>query len=180
MEVQVGPQSITIHADDEVVVCAPDVRMSSTKEEGYFARDTRFVSGYRIRLGRVAPLLLDSAAVRPFSSRFELTNPDLVTVDGAIPEQSLHLRVDRQVGHGVHEDFDIVNYGNEPISIGFEVSYESDFADLFDVKRHELVRRGILQSEWDEKAGRLTTTYRNGDFHRALELRVEKSASPPH
>src|SRR5947209_10110483 len=89
MDVQVGPQTITIHADDEVVVCAPDTRMSSTKEEGYFARDTRFVSGYRLRIGRVAPLLLDSAAVRPFSSRFEFTNPDLVTADGAIPGQSL-------------------------------------------------------------------------------------------
>ena len=48
------------------------------------------------------------------------------------------------------------------------------FADLFDVKRHELVRRGTLQSEWDEVEGRLTTTYRNGDFHRALQLRVRE------
>ena len=179
MEVQVGPQSITIHADDEVVVCAPDTRMSSTKEEGYFARDTRFVSGYRLKLARVAPVLLDSAAVRPFSARFEFTNPDLVAANGAIPEKTLHLRVDRQVGHGVHEDFDVVNYGREPVSVGFEVSYESDFADLFDVKRHALVRRGMLQSEWDEVEGRLTTTYGNGDFHRALQLQVEKSASPP-
>jgi len=179
MEVQVGSQAITIHADDEVVVCAPDTRISSTKEEGYFARDTRFVSGYRLKLGRVAPLLLDSAEVRPFSSRFEFTNPDLVTVDGAIPAQTIHLRVDRQVGHGVHEDFDIVNYGPDRVSLGFEVSYESDFADLFDVKGHALVRRGMLQSEWDERQGRLTTTYRNGDFCRALQLRIEKNATPP-
>src|SRR5437762_4699220 len=179
MEVQVGPQAITIHADDEVVVCAPDTKMSSTKEEGYFARDTRFVSGYRLKFGRVAPLLLDSAPVRPFSARFEFTNPDLVAASGAVAAQTMHLRVDRQVGHGVHEDFDVVNYGLDPVSIGMEVSYESDFADLFDVKRHALVRRGMLQSEWDEVEGRLTTTYRNGDFRRALQLRVEKSASPP-
>jgi glycogen debranching enzyme len=179
MEVQVGPEAITIHADDEVVVCTPDSRMSSTKEEGYFARDTRFVSGYRLKLGRVAPLLLNSAAVQPFSSRFEFTNPDLVTVDGIVPSEKLHLRVDRHVGHGVHEDFDIVNYGHDPVALGFEVSYESDFADLFDVKAHQLVRRGMLQSEWDQVQGRLTTTYRHGDFRRALELRVDKSGSPP-
>src|SRR5437588_4115673 len=115
MEVQVGPQAITIHADDEVVVCTPDMRMSSTKEEGYFARDTRFVSGYRLKLGRVAPLLLNSAAVQPYSSRFEFTNPELVTSIGVILSATLYLRVDRHLGHGVHEDFDVVNYTRHPV-----------------------------------------------------------------
>jgi glycogen debranching enzyme len=179
MEVQVGPATITIHADDEVVVCEPDTKMSSGEEQGYFARDTRFVSGYRLKLGRMAPVLLNSAAVQPYSARFEFTNPDLVTIDGAIQAQTMHLRVDRQLGHGVHEDFDVVNYSRHPLTIGFEVSYESDFADIFDVKRHQLVRRGMLQSEWDEGQGWLTTTYRNADFHRALQLRVDKSDSPP-
>ena len=179
MEVQVGPSTITIHADDEVVVCEPDIRMSSTKEQGYFARDTRFVSGYRLKLGRVPPVLLNSAAVQPYSSRFEFTNPDVVTINGIIPARSIHLRVDRQLSHGVHEDFDVVNYNPYPVVIALEMSYESDFADLFDVKRHELVRRGMLQSEWDEDNGRLTTTYRHADFQRALQLRVDKSHSPP-
>ncbi len=179
MEVQVGPEIITIHANDEVVVCEPNTNMSSTKEQGYFARDTRFISGFRLKLGRSAPLLLNSAAVQPYSARFQFTNAELVSALGTIPPHVLDLRVDRQVGHGVHEDFDVVNYAPETVSIGLEVSYECDFADLFDVKRHQLVRRGMLQSEWDDTAGRLTTTYRNGDFHRALQLRVDKAGSPP-
>ena len=99
MEVQVGPSVITIHADDEVVVCEPDTKMSSTKEQGYFSRDSRFVSGYRIKLGRIEPLLLNSSAVQAYSARFEFTNPDLVTSGGPVRAQTLHLRVDRKVGN---------------------------------------------------------------------------------
>jgi glycogen debranching enzyme len=179
MEVQVGPSAITIHADDEVVVCEPDTKMSSTKEEGYFARDTRFISGYRLKLGSTAPLLLNSAAVQPYSSRFEFTNPELISITGVTEAQTLHLRVDRIVGHGVHEDYDVVNYGRHPVALDLEVSFESDFADLFDVKRHQVVRRGTLQSVWDEEGGRLTTTYRHGDFERGLRLQVDKNTSSP-
>jgi len=39
--------------------------------------DTRLVSRYDLRLGGRRPVLLDSAAIRPFSARFEFTNPDL-------------------------------------------------------------------------------------------------------
>ena len=179
MEVQVGPEVVTIHADDEVVVCEHDLRMSSTKEQGYFARDSRLVSGYRIKLGREVPLLLNSSAVQPYSARFEFTNPPLVTATGPVAEQSLHLRVDRKVGRGVHEDYDLVNYGRSTVAVGFEVSLESDFADIFDVKRHELVRRGTLQSHWDEILGCLTTVYRHDDFQRALRLQVDDNSSEP-
>lgn len=45
MDVRVGPPTVTIHADDEFAVCEVDGEMSSTKEQGYFAADTRLVSG---------------------------------------------------------------------------------------------------------------------------------------
>jgi len=180
MEVQVGPPVVAIHADDEVVVCDLDARMSGTQTEGYFASDTRMVSGYRLKLGRVAPLLLNSSAVEPFSSRFEFTNPPLLSATGGqIPVSSLHLRLDRTVGHGVHEDYDLMNYGPQPVEIDLEMSVESDFADIFDVKSDRLLRRGSLQSEWEAARGRLTTRYENGEFRRALRLQAAKSGSEP-
>src|SRR5207237_10793265 len=121
MEVQVGPAVVTIHADDEVVVCEPNLKMSSTKEQGYFSRDSRFVSGYRIKLGRAEPVLLNSSAVRSYSARFEFTNAEVVTSGGRIPAQTIHMRVDRRVGHGVHDDYDIVNHGRYRSAIGFDV-----------------------------------------------------------
>ncbi|MGI9033687.1 MAG: amylo-alpha-1,6-glucosidase [Acidimicrobiales bacterium] len=180
MEVHVGPPIVAIHADDEVVVCDPDGRISSTKDQGYFASDTRLVSGYRLKLGRLPPVLLNSSAVEPFSSRFEFTNPALLAANGGqIAAQTLHLRLDRTVGHGVHEDYEVVNYGPQPVEVDLEVSFECDFADLFDVKGARLVRRGSLQSHWDPARGWLSTHYVNGDFRRSLRLQVANSGSGP-
>ncbi len=178
MQVQVGPSAVTIHSSDHIVVCEPDSKMSSPKEQGYFSRDTRFISGYRLKLGRTTPILLNSSEVEHFSSRFEFTNPEIHAPDGMIPASSIHLRLDRTVGQGVHEDYDVVNHSGMPVEVEVEVSFESDFADLFDVKHGRLTRRGSIQTAWDEECASLTTRYRNGEFHRSIEIRAEKSGSP--
>ncbi|MEP7204556.1 MAG: glycogen debranching N-terminal domain-containing protein [Ilumatobacteraceae bacterium] len=52
MEVRVGPEAVTIHSDTEFAVSELNGEMSSTSEQGYFASDTRLVSGYRPKLCR--------------------------------------------------------------------------------------------------------------------------------
>ncbi|MHB1583451.1 MAG: amylo-alpha-1,6-glucosidase [Acidimicrobiales bacterium] len=171
---------MSTHFDDEVVVSELSAEISSTKEQGYFAADTRLVSGYRLKLGGIRPILLNGAATRPHSARFELTNPTLVGSDGNdIPEHSLHLRLDRTVGPGVHEDYDLTNQGRESIVVDMEVSVESDFADLFDVKAHRRIRRGSIHTLCDERRDRITTRYANGAFERSLVVEVAKNDSPP-
>jgi glycogen debranching enzyme len=179
MEVRVGPAAVTIHSDGEFAVSDVTGEMSSTSEQGYFASDTRLVSGYRLKLCRVRPTLSNSSAVETHSARFEFTNPHLLGNDGAeISAQCLHLRLDRTIGHGVHEDYDLTNYSRRPVAVSLEVSIESDFADLFDVKSGRTIRRGSLQSAWDEHWGRLVTRYRNGDFERGVAFKVEQADSP--
>ncbi len=179
MEVSVGPDLITLHLDDHVLVCDPDGKMSRDAGHGFFAADTRFVSGYRLRLGNVEPVLLTSGAVSAFGARFEFTNPTLRSPEGNIPSESLHLRVERSLGGGLHEDYDLVNYGPHAVDLTMEVSLECDFADVFEVKNHTTVRRGTLQSYWDESTSRLTTRYRNDDFRRTLAVSVADAGSPP-
>jgi glycogen debranching enzyme len=180
MEVTVGRPVVSTHFDDEVVVSELSAEISSTKEQGYFTADTRLVSGYRLKLGGKRPILLNGAAARPHSARFELTNPTLVGSDGNdIPEHSLHLRLDRTVGPGVHEDYDLTNQSRESVALDIDVSVESDFADLFDVKAHRRIRRGAIHSFWDEANRRLTTRYTNGIFERSLVLEIANNDSPP-
>jgi glycogen debranching enzyme len=87
--------------------------------------------------------------------------------------------VDRVIGDGVHEDYDLTNYAQGPVELDVEIRVEGDYADLFDVKAHHLVRRGALQTTWDEEAGALTTVYSNQDFRRGLRLAVERNGSQP-
>ncbi len=178
MEPGVTPDGLTLHIDDEVLVCDRDATVPAGTERGYIVRDTRLVSGYRLYLGGLAPVLLEGAAAEPFSARFEFTNPTLVTAWGQIDASTLHLRVDRTVGGGVHEDYDVTNYSGSPVELDLEVHVECDFADLFDLREHTVRRRGIMQSTWDEKQALLVTTYRNEQFVRALELAVERCDSP--
>ena len=180
MEVSVGPPVVLIHFNDEFLVCEMSAEMSSTKEQGYFAADTRLVSGYRLKLGGKAPVLLNGAAVADHSARFEFTNPPIVGADGKeLREHSIHLRLDRTIGPGVHEDYDVTNHGRERIVVDLEVSIESDFADLFDVKADRPIRRGSIHGDWDEKAGILTTRYQNGTFDRSFVAEVHHAGSPP-
>ncbi len=180
MEVRVGPATVTIHSDTEFAVSEINGDMSSTSEQGYFASDTRLVSGYRLKLCRQRPTLSNSAAVDNHSARYEFTNPVLLGTDGVeIPARSLHLRLDRTIGHGIHEDYDLTNFGRRPIAASLEVDIESDFADLFDVRAGRVLRRGSLQSEWNKHTGSLVTRYHNGGFERSIAFHVELADSPP-
>ena len=124
MEVQVGPPAIAISFDDHVLVCGYDGGVNPDDEHGFFVRDTRLTSGYQLRLGRAEPLLLDSCAVEHYSARFEYTNPELETASGTIPAQTLHLRLDRTVDNGVHEDYDLTNYSGRPVVVELSVRLE--------------------------------------------------------
>ncbi len=179
LPIQVGPATITINRDDRVVVCGPDGRISEGAEEGFFARDTRFVSGYGLWINGRRPILLNSSPIQFFSSRFEFTNDALLDASGPVDRHCLSVRLDRTVAGGVHEDYDIVSYARRAVRLTIEIEILSDFADIFDVKEGRLVRRGAIHSRWFRSRGELRTTYVNNDFRRELIVEVERADSPP-
>ena len=177
--VQVGPATITMNRDDRVLICQPDGRIHGESDDGFFTRDTRFLSGWDLRLNGRRPILLSSAPIQFFSARFELTNDAILDDHGPIERQTLGLRVDRTIGEAVHEDLDLTNYARRPVRVAIEVALTSDFADIFDVKDGRVLRRGQLNSRWLTSRRELRTSYRNGPFRRELVVAVEKADSPP-
>src|SRR5438309_4620978 len=169
------------------MVSDPDATLVPAGATGFFARDTRFVSGYSVTINGRVPLLLDASNIDHFSARHEFTSPQLPlagTRNGAehdiiLEERAIGFRLDRTIFEGIHEDYDLVSYAPHPVRLILEVAIESDFADIFDVRRKRLVRRGDLQSSWHEKAGELRTTYTNGSFKRELHVRIEREDSHP-
>src|SRR5437773_608281 len=160
MPVTHGVPTITINHDHQFLVCDTNATMVPTAGVGFFARDTRFVSGYNLTINGRVPLLLDASPFDHFSARWEFTSPELPlagTRNGAehdviLEERALGIRLDRTIFEGIHEDYDLINYAAEPVRLILEVAIESDFADVFDVLPRRLVRRGELQSCWHEKA----------------------------
>ncbi|MDQ6839415.1 MAG: amylo-alpha-1,6-glucosidase [Actinomycetota bacterium] len=178
-EVRVGPPVVTIHADDQFMVCQPDGSMGPDRNDGYFVSDTRLVSRYCLTLSRTSPVLVNSSSTAPFSARFEFLNDAMTTAGGSVDQGTIHLRVDRAIGEGVHEDYGLTNYGEQAVELDLEIRIEGDFADLFDVKGGHLVRRGALRAAWEEESRALVTSYVNRDFHRGLRLQVENEDSAP-
>ena len=179
LPIQVGPDTITISRDDRFLVCGPDARITHDAEQGFFASDTRFVSGWDLTISGRTPILLSSAPIRAFSARHEFTNEAVVDGDGPIPAHSLALRVDRTMAGGLHEDLDLANFNQRPVTVLLAVRIWSDFADLFDVKLHTLVPRGTMQTRWSPRTGELLTRYQNRSFRPSLSLRVERAGSAP-
>jgi glycogen debranching enzyme len=177
--VQVGPSAITINRDDRFLVCQPDGRILGGVDDGFFTRDTRFISGYELRINGRRPLLLNSAPIQFFSARFEFTNEAFLDDRGTVDRQSLAIRLDRTVSGGVHEDLDIVNYARRPVRLTIEIALESDFADIFDVRSNQFVRRGELNTRWLRSRRQLRTVYTNDTFRRELIIAVDKAGSPP-
>ena len=176
--VQVGAASITINRDDRFLVCQPDGRILGGIDDGFFTRDTRLISGYDLRINGRRPLLLNSAPIQFFSARFEYSNVPFLDDAGPVDRQTLSIRLDRTVDEGVHEDLDIVNYARRPVRLTIEIAIDSDFADIFDVRKDALVRRGQINTRWFRSRGELRTTYTNGPFTRELVVAVEKADSP--
>jgi glycogen debranching enzyme len=176
---RIDQRQMRLYFDDQIVVCAPDLQMSRHMGEGYVVADTRLASGYRIRVGGVGPELLGAERTAPHAARFEFTTPMLDAASGMVAANTLHLRVDRSLGYGIHDDYDLTNFGHDAVDVVLEISVECDFSDLFDMKDHRLVRRGSLQTTWDEATSTLTTRYRNESFTRALDLVVDRNDAAP-
>jgi len=176
--IQVGPATVTINRDDRVLVCQPNARIAGGSEDGFFARDTRFVSGYDLLVNGSQPILLNSSQVQFFSARFEFCNDALIDEEGPIERHTISVRLDRTIAGGVHEDYDITNYGRRTVHLAIEMQIASDFADLFDVKDGRRVHRGSLHSRWYRSRAELRTRYENRDFHRELIVAADRSDSP--
>jgi glycogen debranching enzyme len=179
LPILVGPSTITINRDDRFLVCQPDGRIAEPAEEGFFARDTRFVSGWDLLVNGHRPVLLNSSPIEFYSARFEFTNDALIDDAGPVERHSIAIQLDRTISGGIHEDLDLVNYGKRAVRLTIEVAIASDFADIFDVKSGALIRRGAINSRWFRSRRELRTTYVNREFRRELVLAVDHADSPP-
>src|SRR5436305_6293587 len=95
--VQVGPASITINRDDRFLVCQPDGRILGAADDGFFSRDTRFVSGYELRVNGRRALLLNSAPIQFFSAGVDFTSEAFMDDVGPGAQQSSSVRLDRTI-----------------------------------------------------------------------------------
>jgi len=179
VEIALGPPVLSINHGATFMVTDLGGEIQADTDQGVFADDTRFVSYYAIFANGLSWQRLNSAATSYYEARVYLMNDVVPTEDGDIPEGALSLVIDRTVSDGIHEDLDVANHGLVPVRFNLEIALRSDFADLFEVKREHLVRRGRIITRWHPWRAELETAYANRDFRRRLVYRLLNSGSPP-
>ena len=178
IEIKVGPPVITISQGRTFMVTDRRGYINTDSDQGVYADDTRFISFYHIFINRVPLDVINSNQLTFFASRIHLTNPEIKTEGGIIKAHDLGVTLNRSASEGIHEEFEIINYSMHKVNFVLEIALRSDFADIFEVKSHDIIQRGKQQTQWDEHENRLRTSYDNKDFHRAATYQVTRTSSP--
>ncbi|WGV27418.1 amylo-alpha-1,6-glucosidase [Halotia branconii] len=165
-KVTVNSNLITINDGSSFLVTASDGSIDDNQAQGFFVCDTRLISYYEISLNRYPLVLLASSNITHHSALYQFTNPQLPTVNGTLPSESLLITIRRDIVGGMHEDIDITNHHLEAVEFQLMLAIRADFADIFEVKAKNILTRGETVTTW--KDGILSTEYRNGDFLRGI------------
>ena len=178
-KVQVGPAQIAIHQGQTVLLTEPGGEINWPSKGGLYFRDTRVISAWAIYANGELWDLLNGGAVAPHVARIFQTNRAFASEDGPIAARTLGLVIGRYIDGGLHEDIDITNNSQKPVRFNLEIAIRADFADIFEVKGDDIVRRGRIITSWSEKREVLRITYRNRDFCRELIVRTGEGDGKP-
>jgi glycogen debranching enzyme len=122
-----------------------DIQTLGRGEQGLYHEGTRFLSRFALRLGRNRPLLLSSTVKDDnVLLAVDLTNPDF-TIDGqvTIPRGTLHIFRTKFIWQGTcYERLHVYNYGLMMLDIPLYLQFDTDFADIFEVRGLRRDHRG--------------------------------------
>jgi len=118
--------------------------------DGLFYKDTRFLSGLSLRLGEKDALQLSSVVLDDNGAMIvDLANADLHDPDGKVWLQRDTIYVGRLkflCDTTCYERIRVRRFGPVGRTIPLEVSFDADFADLFEVRGERRPKRGILKA----------------------------------
>jgi len=164
---------VTLVEGSSFAISSASGDMTPGSAEGFFFRDTRFLSRLQLRVNGQAPESLATSPTEPFSARFvSRTRPRPGRADSTL----LIIRT-RYIGRGMREDVVIRNFGDEPAYCAIELAYGADFADLFEVKEGRAVPMNADDQGCEHLDGGISFRYRHGSHGRGLHVSFSAPAT---
>jgi glycogen debranching enzyme len=118
---------------------------------GLFCNDTRFLSRLELQIDGRSPVLLNSTAEKGFMLSVLCTNPHIETGSAVLRADSLGIRREMVLSSGLFEELEICNYSTSPVCFELSLSFDADFADLFEVRGSKRAQRGQILREVKEE-----------------------------
>lgn len=125
-----GGATVTVVDGSSFCISGSSGDIRAELPHGLFFQDTRILSGYVIRCDGEWPETLQASSRDPFDATFVAR---LAPRDGRADSDLLLVR-QRYVGQGMREDVSLHNFGVTAATVQLELTFEVDFADLFEVK----------------------------------------------
>jgi len=143
---------------------------------GYYRYDTRHISGWELTLNGASLSLLSSSVNEGYAGHFLYTNPQTES----LPQQKITVQRETVLGDLLWERITLQNFHNVPLEIELRMSFQSDFADMFEVRGLNVPERGKRMLPVPGKNGRtLFLAYRGLD-NTLLETLIEFFGAQPH
>ena len=117
--------------------CLRDETISSL---GLFCRDTRFLSRLELQIAGRSPILLTCNADKGFALSALCTNPTIPNINA----ETISIQREIVLNGGLFEELTIHNYNTTSISFELSLSFDADFADLFEIRGFQRQQRGRL------------------------------------
>jgi glycogen debranching enzyme len=136
---------------------------------GFFAKDTRFLSHWRLTVNGTPLDSLSVADVDYFAAQFFLIPPT-----GSIHENPRFSLMRRRLVAEQQwiEEIVLMNHADDPFEVELHIEVGTDFADLFEIKDDEPRPREIHHQP---REGELVLSYRNAGFHRETQIATDAS-----
>jgi len=157
---------ITINEGESFIISNENGDIVPGKEDGLYDQNTRFLSRYEMFINNVKPMALTGRQVNYYSSVHYLTNPEIDNM----PPNLISIARKRFVGNGLHEDLDITSYSLDPVYFQLRLEFDTDFADIFEVKAGKISEEKLPRFSVDEKNSNMVFKYQSKDSYR--ETRV--------
>ncbi|CAL76254.1 conserved hypothetical protein [Bradyrhizobium sp. ORS 278] len=122
-----------------------DIGASAGGPDGLFNADTRYLARLELTLAEVQPLLLGSSLRDDNSGlTIDLTNPDIYHQGRLVlPKDMLHIVRTIFLWRGTfYQRIGVQNHGDRRASFDLKLTFDNDFADLFEVRGSVRKRRG--------------------------------------
>jgi glycogen debranching enzyme len=167
--------ALTILEGSTFCICDERGDIGAWETSGFFARDTRYLSLFKLTVNGQPPLLLSADRVEYFSAAFYLRNP----LAGGLPQDSLLIARGRFVGDGMQDRITVRNASMEPVSFELALEFAADFADIFTVKARDFALGDPLRAEplpaparcaWESEERQLVFEDSEGPEHAKLQV----------
>ncbi len=143
-----------------------DIPIEENYGYGLYYHDTRFLSGYRLKVNGRDPTNILSSDEKGYASVSVLTNPPLRDMnDRPVDKTTIGIRRDRFIAGLVSEVISVENFNNFPVAVEISLQFDSDFDDIFTIRGITRDTEGKVETP-SFKDTTLTLSYLGKDRHR--------------